>query len=205
MKQRPEHVKSLAHGMRIQRAGHWIDSFPVEKEVGSFSPAPESALLVDVGGGFGQQAIGFKSKFPHLPGRIIVQDIPATLELAKPVEGIEFMEQDFFELQAVKGAKFYYLRHILHDWQNDDCVRILKAMVPAMGPESRIIIDEVVLPDMNVPWQAAYMDITMMASLGGMERSKSEWEKLIDEAGFKILEIHRYDPKMQSVIVVVPK
>ncbi|ORY14346.1 S-adenosyl-L-methionine-dependent methyltransferase [Clohesyomyces aquaticus] len=205
MKQYPEHIKSLGHGMAIQRSGHWIDSFPVEKEVGSFTPASESALLVDVGGGFGQQAIAFKSKFVHLPGRIIVQDIPATLELAKPSEGVEFMDQDFFKPQAVKRAKFYYLRHILHDWQNEDCVKILKAIVPAMASESRIVIDEVVLPDMNVPWQAAYMDITMMASLGGMERSKAEWEKLMDEAGLEILNIHRYDPKMQSVIVAVPR
>ncbi|KAF2473185.1 S-adenosyl-L-methionine-dependent methyltransferase [Lindgomyces ingoldianus] len=205
MKDRPEQMKSLGHAMRIQRAGNWTDSYPVEREVGAFSPAPNSALLVDVGGGFGQQSIAFKSRFPSLPGRIVVQDIPATLDQAKTSEGIEFMVQDFFQPQALKAAKFYYLRHVLHDWMNDDCIKILKAIVPAMGPESRVIIDEVVLPDTNVPWQAAYMDITMMASLGGMERTKAEWEILMDQAGLKILEIHKYDPKMQSIIVAAPQ
>jgi demethylsterigmatocystin 6-O-methyltransferase len=81
----------------------------------------------------------------------------------------------------------------------------LKAIIPAMGPHSRIIIDEVVLPDIGVPWQAAYMDITMMSSLGGIERTKMEWESLMGQAGLKILDIHTYDPKMQSVIVAVPK
>jgi demethylsterigmatocystin 6-O-methyltransferase len=205
MYQHPEHMKSLGHLMAMQRGDHWVDSFPVEKEVGSFSAEQERPILVDVGGGYGQQAITFKNKFPNLPGRIIVQDIPATLDQAKPIDGIEFKVHDFFQPQTIKEAKFYYFRHVLHDWTDDDCARILKAIIPAMGPHSRIIIDEVVLPDIGVPWQAAYMDLTMMASFGGIERTKMEWESLMDQAGLKILDIHTYDPKMQSVIVAVPK
>lgn len=68
------------------------------------------------------------------------------------------------------------------------------------------MIDEVVLPDVNVPWQSAYLDITMMASFGAVERTKTEWESLIDQAGLKIVEIHQYDAhKMQAVIIAVPK
>src|SRR3990170_1061886 len=59
LKQHPEHMKSLGHAMAIQRPTHWVDEYPAEKEVGSFSPTPDSALLVDIGGGFGQQAIKF--------------------------------------------------------------------------------------------------------------------------------------------------
>ncbi|KAF2267964.1 S-adenosyl-L-methionine-dependent methyltransferase [Lojkania enalia] len=205
LKQRPEQMKSLGHAMAIQRPVHWIESYDIEKEVSSTAPAPDSALLVDVGGGFGQQAIAFKNKFPSLPGRIIVQDIPETLDRAPATEGIEFMVQDFFSPQEVKDAKLYYLRHVLHDWTDEDCVKILKNIAPAMGPESRVVIDEVVLPDMNVPWQAAYMDITMMASLGGFERTRGEYESLLDQAGLRIVDIHRYDAKMQSVILAATK
>lgn len=205
MKQHPEQMKSLGHAMAIQREGHWVDSYPVEKEVGSFSPASDSALLVDIGGGFGQQSAIFKNKFPNLKGRVIVEDIPETLDNAPPVEGIEFKIQDFFKTQEVKGAKFYYLRHILHDWTDEDCIKILKAIVPVMGPESRIVIDEIVLPNSNVPWQAAYMDLTMMSALGGVERTKAEFEKLLAGAGLRMVDIHKYDPKLQSVILAVPK
>jgi demethylsterigmatocystin 6-O-methyltransferase len=205
MGQNPQHLKTLGHLMAMQRGDHWIDSFPVEKEVGSFSAEPEKAVLVDVGGGFGQQAVEFKTKFPNLPGRLVVQDIPGTLAGAKPINGIEFMAHDFFQPQTIKEAKFYYLRHVLHNWSNEDCVKILKEIVPAMGPHSRIMIDEVVLPDMGVPWQCAYLNITMMSSLGGAERTKKEWESLTDRAGLKIVDIHKYDSKMQSVIVAVPK
>lgn len=192
--------------MALQRGDDWIESFPVEKEVGSFSAAPEQGILVDVGGGFGQQAIAFKSKFPNLPGRLIVQEIPSTLEGAQPVDGIELAEHDFFQPQPIKEAKFYYFRHVLHNWPEAECIKILQATIPALGPHSRIIIDEVVLPDVGVPWQAAYMDITMMSLFGAVERTKTEWETLIDKAGLKILDIHKYDSKMLSaVIVAVPK
>jgi demethylsterigmatocystin 6-O-methyltransferase len=198
-------MKSLGHLMAMQRDEFWGDSFPVEKEIGSFEASPEKPILVDVGGGYGQQSINFKKRLPNVSGRVIVQDVPSTLSQAKPVEGIEFIEHDFFQPQTIKGAKFYYLRHIFHDWTDKDCLRILKEIIPVMGPDSRIIIDEVVLPDIGAPWQAAYMDLTMMYSLGGAERTKTEWENLLNEAGLKILQIHKYDPKMQAVIVAVPK
>jgi demethylsterigmatocystin 6-O-methyltransferase len=205
MRQHPEQMKSLGHAMAMQGQESWVDHYNVEEEVASFSPTADSALLVDVGGGFGQQAVAVKKKFPSLPGRIIVQDIPQTLDAAPSIEGIEFMVQDFFQPQQIKNAKLYYLRHILHDWTDEDCIKILKALVPAMGPESRVVIDEVVLPDVGVPWQAAYMDLTMMASLGGIERTKAEYEKLLGAAGLKIVDIKKYDPKMQSIIVAAPK
>lgn len=74
-----------------------------------------------------------------------------------------------------------------------------------MGPESRIVIDEVVLPDQNVPWVAAYMDLAMMTVMGGIERTRTEYERLLDQAGLKIVDVQKYDPKMQSVILAVPK
>ncbi|KAF2795939.1 methyltransferase B [Melanomma pulvis-pyrius CBS 109.77] len=205
LRQRPEQMKSLGHAMAMQREEHWIEHYPVLSEIHSFIPSPTSALLVDVGGGFGQQAIAFHQKFADAPGRIIVQDIPETLDRAKPVEGIEFQVQDFFKPQQVKGAKFYYLRHILHDWTDADCVRILSSIVPAMGPESRLVIDEIVLPNVNVPWQAAYMDLTMMASLGGIERTRKEYESLLEKVGLRIVDLKTYDAKMQAVILAALK
>jgi demethylsterigmatocystin 6-O-methyltransferase len=125
---------------------------------------------------------------------------------APSVDGIEFQAHDFFTAQPIREAKFYYLRHILHDWTDEDCVRILSNIVPAMGSESRILIDEVVLPETKVPWQVAMMDIAMMASLGGIERSREDWTKLLESAGLKIADMHRYDDvRYHTVITAVPK
>lgn len=205
MGQHPEQMKALGHAMRIGRIHSWVESYPIEKAIGSFKAGAESALLLDIGGGFGQQAAAFKSQVPYASGRIVVQDIASTLTHAPSIEGIEFQEHDFFTPQPIKGAKFYYLRHILHDWTDEDSIRILQNLIPALSSESRIVIDEVVLPDTNVPWQCAFMDLSMSASLGGCERSREEWESLLSRAGLQVEEIHTYDNVgRHGVIIAVP-
>ena len=91
--------------MPIQRQGlaDWLSVFPVDTEVGSWKAGPGEAIFVDVGGGFGHQAIGFQQKYPNLKGRIIVQDVPPVLEHVQLPEGIEKQPLNFFEGQPIKG------------------------------------------------------------------------------------------------------
>lgn len=204
MPQHPKHMKSLGHLMALQRPEIWVDHFPVLEQLGDF-PSAEKTLMVDIGGGFGQQSKALRVKFPELPGKVVVQDIPQTLAAAQPAEGVEFVEHNFFEPQPIHGAKFYYLRHVLHDWPDQHCIEILQQIIPALGPQSRILVDEVVIPATGVPWQAAFMDLLMMDSLGAIERTRVEWETLLDQAGLKITESYQYDGKEQAIFVVVPK
>jgi demethylsterigmatocystin 6-O-methyltransferase len=75
-----------------------------------------------------------------------------------------------------------------------------------MGSNSRILIDDMVLPNEKVHWIATQQDMIMMSSLGSRERTKDEWYALIDEAGLKILEIYEYTAQLNdSIIVAVPK
>jgi demethylsterigmatocystin 6-O-methyltransferase len=206
MKQDDEQMKALGHIMVLDSVNSWASYYPVEQVVGTFEPAEDSALLVDIGGGFGKHSVAFKEKFPGVPGRVVVQDVPSTLAYAPQVEGIEFHAHDFFLQQPIRGAKFYYLRHIMHDWADDDCIRILSSIVPAMGPDSRILIDEVVLLETKVPWLVAVSNLVMMASLGGIERTKEDWINLLARAGLKILDVHCYnDVRFYCVIAAVPK
>lgn len=109
-------------------------------------------------------------------------------------------------LNARIGSKFYYLRNILHDYPDDKCRAILKNLIDAMGKDSLILIDEMVLPDSNVPWQATQLDLTMMIALASVERTKEQWYQLLDSAGLKIVKINTYTISLQdSIIVVVPK
>jgi demethylsterigmatocystin 6-O-methyltransferase len=208
LKTDPVQMKALGHIMVLDGVQSWTSSYPVEKEVTGFKASGESALLVDIGGGFGQHSVMFKEKFPGLAGRVVVQDIPSTfahLPASKPA-GIEFEEHDFFTPQTIRGAKFYYLRHIMHDWPDEDCIRILRSIIPAMGPESLILVDEVVLPETKLPWQVSGMVLSMMACLGGIERSKEDWESLLDRAGLKVAHVVRYDEvKFHSIVAAVPK
>lgn len=102
----PKRFAYFQQVMTVQRAGalDWLSVFPIEKEVRAWSAEPEKALFVDIGGGFGHQCIALKAKHSDLPGRVILQDIPQTLEHVQPIEGVEVMIQNFYEPQAIKGT-----------------------------------------------------------------------------------------------------
>jgi hypothetical protein len=87
--------------MSVPREGDWFDVAPFTQEVSPFNP--ERAHFVDVGGSIGHQCARLKAKYPNLPGRIILQDLPETIKAARPIEGVEFMAHDFFKPQPVKG------------------------------------------------------------------------------------------------------
>ncbi|KAH9871900.1 hypothetical protein J1614_006158 [Plenodomus biglobosus] len=206
MKRNDTQMKAMGHAMALDAASSWVCSYAVEREVGAFKPSDESALLVDIGGGFGQHAVAFKTAFPQLQGRVVVQDVASTVAHALAVQGIEFIEHDFFTPQPIRAAKFCYFRHVMHDWADEECVRILENVIPSMGPESRILIDEVVLPEVKVPWQVAIMNLTVMSCLGGIERSREEWVALLDRAGLKMVDLHTYDDvRFHSIVAAVPK
>ncbi|KAK1148876.1 hypothetical protein N8T08_008761 [Aspergillus melleus] len=206
VKQHPEHLENLHKSMQQSYGNQWIDEFPVESELGQWDQTGnERPLLVDIGGGRGQQASAFKKRFPGLPGRVIVQDRAEVIDGVTEIDGVEFMVHDFFEAQPILGAKFYYLRFVLHDWPDDLCVQILRSIVPAMGPQSCIILDEMIPPDIGISFWAAFMDTAMLATCGGSERSAEDWVRLLDRAGLRILKLLEYDPQNLSVIVAVPK
>ncbi|TVY73381.1 Demethylsterigmatocystin 6-O-methyltransferase [Lachnellula suecica] len=201
----PERFAYFQQCMTVLRTGvpTWLSAFDLNEELGDFRDKP---VFVDVGGGFGHQCIAVKEAFPDLPGRLILQDSPQTLSHVPVIDGVDIIEHNFFEPQVVKGAKFYYLRNILHDWPDDKAVVILKNLIPALGPDSLILIDEMILPNEKVHWQATQLDLTMMAALGSKERTNEQWYTLLEASGLKIVRIVPYTtPLNESIMVVVPK
>ena len=105
----PERFAHFQQLMTVQRnASTWLSVFPLASEMQDWNPtAPDQALFVDVGGGFGQQCEAFQAAAAAtglaLKGRIVLQELPATLERAPALEGVEFQAHDFFTEQPVKG------------------------------------------------------------------------------------------------------
>ena len=98
------------------------------------------------------------------------------------------------------------MRGVLHDFPDDTCRLILQNIIPAMSKESAILIDDMVLPDVNVHWQATQIDLTMMCALAGMERTREQWLALLDSVGLRIAQIYVHIPSdHESVIVAVSK
>lgn len=79
---------------------------------------------------------------------------------------------------------------IFHDWPSASCENILKNTASAMKPGySKILINDVVLPNKGVPAMPTESDIAMMACFAAMERSESQWRSLLESAGLKIVKI----------------
>ncbi len=97
------------------------------------------------------------------------------------------------------------MRRILHDWPDNLCVKILQQLAAAMGENSRILIDEVVLPNANTHWNAAMQDISMMILFAGKERTEKQWKSLVKESGLRIVEIHTYNVSMYNSITVLER
>lgn len=153
--------------------------------------------LVDVGGGNGALMIGILKANPALRG--IVFDQPAAAERAKEqiarsglVDRCQAIGGDFFKEVPV-GGDAYILKHVIHDWDDDRAVAILRNCHRAMSPQGKLLIVEGVYPPRisQSPESrgAAANDVNMLVSTGGRQRSEVEFRSLYESVGFKLARI----------------
>jgi hypothetical protein len=94
---------------------------------------------------------------------------------------------NFFE-KAPSGADLYLLKHILHDWTDTQCATILSHLHRAMQPDQHLLVIEMLLPEPPQTGEAAMMDLNMMVMTGGRERTLSQYQAMLEAAGFRFLE-----------------
>ncbi|KAL8822816.1 MAG: hypothetical protein Q9191_006457 [Dirinaria sp. TL-2023a] len=187
---------------RLVDAPQWFDIYPAATKLANARKDADATLLVDIGGGPGQELERFKQSSPDIPGRCVLQDLPLTLRrIDKLPDGVEAMEYDFFTPQPLKGARAYFLRDVLHNWSDAQSVKILSRVVEAMDPEySSLLIDDYVLADIDVSLREAEMDILMWLHTSGIERTEQHWEMLCESVGLEIVKIWPADRGKESVI-----
>ncbi|KAL4787895.1 S-adenosyl-L-methionine-dependent methyltransferase [Aspergillus varians] len=201
----PESQAYFNQFMEVQHSNkpRWFDVYPMAEKVQNLDP--DQVFFVDVGGGIGHYTVGLKQRMPQITSRMIVQDMAVVLPAIIPCEGVEGMEHDFFQPQPIKGAKFYFLSNIIHDYPDEKCIVILKNIVSALGPDSTILIKDIVLPNFGIHWHVAQVDITMMTMLASLERTVEQWYALMEKAGLRIKGIYSSDSAVaDSVIECVP-
>ena len=99
----------------------------------------------------------------------------------------------------VLGALIYHFRRIFHDWSDEVSLGILLNTVQAMNSRSRVLISDTVVPEMGAPRHVALQDINMM-SFGGMERTRLQWEDLLQKAGLSIKQFWAREGDLQNTI-----
>ncbi|KAF2963106.1 hypothetical protein GQX73_g10471 [Xylaria multiplex] len=180
------------HALRRQPDATWLSVYPVETEAAGW-PA-DQPLYVNVGGGVGHQCAQFKEKYPNLDGRVILQDLPHSVAEALITPGVENMAYNMFEPQSVVGAKFYHLRAVFHNHPPDVVRKLLETTKAAMKPESILLVDEMVMPEENVNYMAASIDMTMLLAFASMERTEGQWKELFENVGLKLVRTYTYSP-----------
>jgi hypothetical protein len=152
--------------------------------------------IVDVGGGHGFAICSILQKYPHMQG--ILFDLKDTVPGAdKRIHELGLQERcrttsgDFF--QAVpEGGDVYFMKHILHDWSDEQAVIILQNCRRALESNSdrkrtrKVVLLEFVLPPGNEPHPSKLIDIEMLFFTGGHERTEQEWRELFARVGFRL-------------------
>ncbi|KAK3446033.1 hypothetical protein EUGRSUZ_A01796 [Eucalyptus grandis] len=146
--------------------------------------------VVDVGGGTGGVIAEIVRAYPRIRG--INFDLPHVVATAPAHDGVEHVGGNMFE--AIPKADAVFLKWVLHDWGDEDCVKILKncrkAIASSDQKPGKLIIVDLVLRDQEGsgdPFEdvGVTFDLIMMAlQSGGKERTEAEWKVLLEQGGF---------------------
>jgi len=163
--------------------------------------------IVDVGGATGNllttvlgRASGARGILYDLPH--VVRDAPAFIQARGLTDRVAIEAGSFFE-RVPDGGDAYMLSHVIHDWSEAQCLKILGNCRRAMKPDSRLLLIEMVLPSGNAPHPGKVLDMMMLVGPGGQERTEQEYGKLLAKAGFRLTRVVPTESAV-SVVEAVP-
>ena len=144
--------------------------------------------IVDVGGGSGSLISAILAAFPGR--RATLFDLPEAIALAQhgeggPLPGVTMYAGDVFKA-VPDGGDAYLLRHVMHDFDEDDCRRILVNVRRAMAPQARVLVLEAPVPLTPTPGPGRWLDLHMMSLANGRERSLNDYARLFADAGLRL-------------------
>jgi predicted O-methyltransferase YrrM len=161
----------------------------VAAEVARVLDTSQAAHAVDVGGASGTIISALLEANPKLTGAIL--EIPHTVAQAEEAiarrglaDRCRVIAGDFFA--EVPAADLYVIKHILHDWDDAQCVHILRNCARALSPGGRVAVVEILVPDDGRPSFAPLLDLNMLALTPGRERTAAEYEGLLRSAGLRL-------------------
>jgi predicted transcriptional regulator len=183
---RPENKDeaTLFHNGMVSFSGSCIGAFLEAYDFTQFH------TIADVGGGLGGIVRAILKACPKLRG--MITELPEVVEPAKQAiaeDGLTnrctAVPSDFFK-SIPAGADAYFMKHILHDWNDEDATCILKNIRTVIPSNGKLILAETVVPNGPASHPGKLIDIEMLVFLKGKERTEPEWRKLLEGAGFRL-------------------
>lgn len=183
---------------RFHRAMTNLSAMAVSAALEAYDFSPFKTV-VDVGGGHGFAICSILKKYPQMHGVLFdLKDIVPGADKRIAESGLEdrcrTVPGDFFQ-SVPEGGDVYFMKHILHDWTDEQATTILRNCHRALNASrngnrpGKIVLLEFVVPPGNQPHPSKVIDIEMLFFPGGRERMEHEWRDLFADAGFRLSRI----------------
>jgi len=149
--------------------------------------------IADIAGGYGHLLAAVLEANPSAKGVLfdlqeVLNGAPQMLESYSVADRVELVTGDFTAEIPVK-ADIYMLKHIIHDWYDEKNEVILRNIRANMPNDGKVLIIDAVVPEGNEPHFSKIIDLEMLMSPGGVERTAKEFEELLSKSGFKLTRI----------------
>jgi O-methyltransferase domain/Dimerisation domain len=158
-------------------------------------PLEGTHTVVDIGGADGSMLAAILTAHPQMRGVLfdlphVITGAPQTLAKHGVEDRAECAGGDFLE-SVPAGGDTYLLSLVLHDWPDQQAIRILANIAAAVGNGTRLLVLDFVMPPGDTPHMSKISDLNMLAMMGGKERTGPEWRELLEGAGFTGIQIHQ--------------
>ena len=143
------------------------------------------ASIADIGGGRGHLIRAVLQATPRAQGALF--DLPHTIEPQKALATarLRFEAGDFFK-DKLPECDAYLLMNVIHDWEDEKAIAILKNLRKAALPHARLLLLETLMPEQPIQSHIVSLDLVMLATTGGRERTEAEYRALFAASGFKL-------------------
>lgn len=149
--------------------------------------------VADIGGGNGAYLSGILSAHPALNG--ILFDLPDVVARSEPVltkagvaDRCEVVGGSFFD-GVPGGADAYVLTAVVHDWDDERSVAILRNVRAAMPEHATVLLGEPVVPDGPEPSVTKLLDLETLVGTTGRQRTEAEFRDVLDRAGLRLTRV----------------
>lgn len=163
-------------------------------------------VVADIAGGTGAVLAAVLAAHPQARG--ILFDQAQVVDAAGPVlrdagvaDRVDVVAGDFFAT-VPEGADAYLLVRILHDWTDADALRILRTVRAAMTPDARLLVLDAVVGPPNEDPLVKFLDLMMLVSAGGRERTETEWRDLLAAGGLELVDATRATANLHVIEAV---
>jgi hypothetical protein len=143
--------------------------------------------IADIGGGRGHLLAAVLKAAPHAHGVLFDQPHVTAAAQAAGVESQRLrMHPGSFFADALPSADCYLIMQVIHDWNDQEAVRILKAIRKAAAPGAKLLLIECIVPEDSKPSWTKMLDLQMLTLLSGKERTEKEYSEMLRTAGFRL-------------------